>query len=214
MSLLQRAATLVALSLSLIGAAAYAADIDTPAIAVPTMATTSISAVSMIPVPIPPVAMVPTEDGLAAEADTDAGDVVAYPTLAAAVDAQDISEDLDPQLRCLAGAIYYEAKGEPLTGQLAVGEVILNRVASGRFGDNMCDVVTQPGQFSFVRGGRIPPVDPDRAAWRTALAIAKVAVADAWDSTAGKALFFHARRVSPRWNKTRVASIGNHIFYR
>ena len=56
----------------------------------------------------------------------------------------------------MAGAIYFEAKGEPLSGQLAVAEVILNRAKSGRFPKAICSVVTQRGQFSFVRGGRIP----------------------------------------------------------
>ncbi|MGN5375401.1 cell wall hydrolase [Sphingomonas hankookensis] len=106
------------------------------------------------------------------------------------------------------------SKGEPLTGQLAVADVILNRATSGRFPTSACAVLTQRGQFSFVKGGRLPDVDTSRPAWKTAVAIARIARQDLWDSPAEGALFFHARRVSPNWGKTRVASLGNHIFYR
>ena len=143
--------------------------------------------------------------------DADEDDTVAYPTLAAAVAAQEASAD-NEQIRCLAGAIYFEARGEPLSGQLAVAEVILNRANSGRFAKSACGVVTQPGQFSFVRGGRIPDV-AENARWRTAIAVAKVAMKDAWDSDAAKALYFTAGR-SPGRSLIRVASIGNHTFYR
>jgi spore germination cell wall hydrolase CwlJ-like protein len=143
---------------------------------------------------------------------TGADEQVAYPTLAAAVAAQNAAAD-NEELRCLAGAIYYESRGEPLSGQLAVAEVILNRAASGRFGGSVCDVVTQPGQFSFVRGGRVPDMPGNRDA-RTAAAVAKVALKDAWESDASDAMYFHARRVSQNWSRQRVAAIGNHVFYR
>jgi spore germination cell wall hydrolase CwlJ-like protein len=138
------------------------------------------------------------------------GDTVAYPTLAAAVAAQSTTAD-DESLRCLAGAIYFESRGEPLAGQLGVAQVILNRAASGRFADSVCGVVTQPGQFGFVRGGRIPPI-ADNANWRRAIAVAKVAMKDAWDGAAEKALFFNTSR--PGGAKVKVAAIGNHVFYR
>ena len=136
-----------------------------------------------------------------------------FATLAAAVAAQDPA-DADEPTRCLAGAIYFEAKGEPIDGQLAVAEVIINRAKSGRFPADLCDVVRQPGQFSFVHAGTIPDIDPSRANYRTALSVAKVAMAKGWASSAPHALYFHARRVgaSARW--VRVAEIGNHVFYR
>ncbi len=138
---------------------------------------------------------------------------LAYASLAAAVAAQDMGGAMSDELECLADAVYFESKGEPLAGQLAVAEVILNRTTSGRFQATICSVVKQPGQFSFVRGGRIPDA-PEGRQYRTATAIAKVALADAWDSPASKALYFHARRVSPGWNRARVATIGNHVFFR
>ena len=136
-----------------------------------------------------------------------------YATLAAAVAAQPATID-DEELNCVAIGVYYESKGEPLTGQLAVADVILNRTKSGRFPASACGVLTQRSQFSFVKGGRLPDVDTSRPAWKTAVAIARIARNDLWKSPAEGALFFHARRVSPNWGKTRVASLGNHIFYR
>jgi spore germination cell wall hydrolase CwlJ-like protein len=120
----------------------------------------------------------------------------------------------DEQHECLAGAVYFEAKGEPLRGQLSVAEVILNRTRSGRFPASVCAVVKQRGQFSFVRSGRIPAVARASAAWKRAVAIAHIARERLADGAAPRALFFHARYVSPRWKLTRVASVGNHIFYR
>lgn len=160
------------------------------------------------PVPAPPSAAIETT-----EADLQPGDQVAYPTLAAAVAAQGMDDGDDQQLRCLATSVYFESKGEPLAGQLAVAQVILNRAKQKRFGTSVCGVVTQPGQFSFVRGGQLPDVDESRAAYRTAVAVAKVAMAEAWDSPAPQALYFNGRR-APFAGRTRVASIGNHVFYR
>lgn len=116
---------------------------------------------------------------------------------------------------CLAGAVYFESKGEPLQGQLSVAQVVMNRSNSGRFPSSICGVVKQRGQFSFVRGGRIPPVARGSAAWHRAVAIARIAMSDLAESPAPRALFFHARRVSPGWRGlTRLATVGNHVFYR
>ncbi|WP_375248957.1 cell wall hydrolase [Sphingomonas sp.] len=143
---------------------------------------------------------------------TEADEEVAYPTLAAAVADQSVPSDTDEDLRCLAGAIYFESRGEPLNGQLAVAEVVLNRTQSRHFGGSVCDVVTQRGQFSFVRGGRVPAA-PNNRDWRTAVAVAKVAMKNAWESDATNALYFNGRRAGlPR--RVRVAAIGHHIFYR
>jgi spore germination cell wall hydrolase CwlJ-like protein len=136
-----------------------------------------------------------------------------FATLSAAVAAQDAPAELDRETHCLAAGIYYEAKSEPLAGQLAVADVILNRTKSGRFPKSVCGVITQAGQFSFVRGGSIP-TPPANAQWRRALAIAQVAQKDLFDSPAANALYFHARYVKGGWGRARVATVGNHIFYR
>lgn len=135
-------------------------------------------------------------------------------TLAALVDAQPVPADMDEDLRCLASAVYYEAKSESLAGQLAVARVIINRSQSGRFAKSLCGVVRQPSQFSFVRGGNVPQPRVDCLDWRQAVGIAQIALNGSWESKAEGALFFHARRVSPNWGKTRLAAIDNHIFYR
>ena len=117
-------------------------------------------------------------------------------------------------LECLAVGIYFESKSEPLAGQLAVGDVIANRAESGRFADTYCGVLFQRGQFSFVRGHSWPHINKQGRQWKTAVAVAKIVDQDLKDSAAEDALFFHARRVHPRWHKERVASIGNHIFFK
>ncbi|WP_166037099.1 cell wall hydrolase [Sphingosinicella sp. YJ22] len=137
-------------------------------------------------------------------------------SLASLVEQHAAAESEDEQFQCLASAVYFESRGEPLEGQLAVAEVILNRVASGRFRGTVCDVVTQPSQFSFVRGGRIPEPNRTSAAWSRAVAIARIAMDNLHDVTGDDSLFFHATYVRPSWGRpsARIARIGNHIFYR
>jgi N-acetylmuramoyl-L-alanine amidase len=119
------------------------------------------------------------------------------------------------ELECLATGIYFESKGEPLAGQLAVGKVIANRAASGgRFPSTYCGVLFQRSQFSFVHGHSLPTVPRSNKQWHTAVAIAKIVAQGLKESAVGNALFFHARYVSPGWHAKRIASIGNHIFYR
>jgi spore germination cell wall hydrolase CwlJ-like protein len=143
----------------------------------------------------------------------DVAETPEFTTLTAAVDAQAMPGDPDRELNCLAVGVYYESKGEPLAGQLAVAEVILDRTTSGRFPRNVCGVLTQRGQFSFVRGG-IVPTPPSNAQWRKAMAVAQVAQKNLWDSPVDGALYFHARYVSPGWHRPRVGTVGNHVFYR
>ncbi|RJG57768.1 cell wall hydrolase [Sphingobium terrigena] len=135
-------------------------------------------------------------------------------SLSALVAAHGDAEAVDGDMKCLAGAVYFESKGESLEGQLAVARVIINRAKSGRFADSLCGVVYQPSQFSFVRGHGMPPIRIDSRSWREAVAIAQIAMNDSWNSPAEGALFFHARRVSPGWGKAKLAMIDNHIFYR
>ena len=119
------------------------------------------------------------------------------------------------ELECLATGIYFESKSEPLAGQLAVGQVIANRADSGgRFPSTYCGVLFQRGQFSFVHGGSLPHVAHSNRQWQTAVAIAKIVDQHLKDSPVGNALFFHARYVSPGWHLKKVASIGNHVFFR
>lgn len=137
-----------------------------------------------------------------------------FASLAAMVAAHDAVGSLTADEECLAVATYFESKSESLEGQHAVAHVIINRANSGRFRPTMCGVVKQPGQFSFVRGGRLPAVNKSSRDWREAVAVSKIAMAGKWDSAAPGALSFHAKRVSPGWRLKRVGTVGNHVFYR
>ena len=88
------------------------------------------------------------------------------------------------------------------------------RQSGGRFPPSYCGVLFQRGQFSFVHGHSLPTVPRSSRQWQTAVAIAKIVDQGLKNSSVGNALFFHARYVSPDWRLKRVASIGNHIFYR
>lgn len=125
-----------------------------------------------------------------------------------------VPASLSREMRCLAGAVYFEARGESLDGQLAVGRVIVERASSSRFPNSYCGVVFQRSQFSFVRGNRMPRIRTSSNAWRKAVAVAQIAHEGSWQSPAEGALFFHATRVSPGWRLTRVARVDNHVFYR
>lgn len=135
-------------------------------------------------------------------------------SLAALVSELSSSELADRDAECLAGAVYFESKGEPLDGQLAVAKTIINRARSGRFPASICGVVLQPGQFSFVRGGGFPPIQRGSRFWKNAVAVSNIALNDLWDSSVDNALFFHARRVNPGWRLRKIAAVGNHVFYR
>ena len=150
-----------------------------------------------------------------ASADDDAARVNATGDLSTMVAQLRDAEAGSRELECLATGIYFESKSEPLAGQLAVGKVIANRAQSGgRFPGTYCGVLFQRGQFSFVHGGRLPSVPRASRQWQTAVAIAKIVDQRLQQSSAGNALFFHARYVSPGWRLKRVASIRNHVFYR
>ena len=135
--------------------------------------------------------------------------------LAAMVDANSVGI-LDEEANCLATAVYFESKGEPLEGQLAVAQVVLNRAASGRYPASLCGVVKQHAQFSFVRDGNFPWIDAGCNAWRRAQAIARIATKRLVASLPSDVLWYHADYVAPRWRQAlvKVEKIGAHIFYR
>lgn len=141
-------------------------------------------------------------------------DIISASSLAELVHAQDTDDILSAEEHCLAGAVYFESKGESLAGQLAVARVVIARANSGRFPTTLCGVVFQKSQFSFVRGADMPPVATGSTHWRNAVAISKIALSGSWKSPVEGALFFHARHVSPGWRLTRLGSVDNHIFYR
>jgi spore germination cell wall hydrolase CwlJ-like protein len=125
------------------------------------------------------------------------------------------------EFKCLATAIYFEARGESRLGQAAVAQVILNRVASVHYPKTVCAVVYQNWrwrnrcQFSFACDGK-PDVPKNLGAIECARTIARKALAGAgagW--SVGRATLYHANYVSPGWAEKamRVSEIGHHIFY-
>ena len=136
--------------------------------------------------------------------------------LYALVDRYSAGAPLDEQANCIAVAVYHEARGETLEGQLAVARVIMNRSISGRYPSSWCGVVKQPAQFSFVRKGYMPSVDQNSTAWRNALGVTRLAINNAVESVPTDCLWYHANYVAPSWGRrlTRVSQIGAHIFYR
>ena len=164
--------------------------------------------------PAAPTLPQPAADALSSDAlaTVTATPKTRYSSLAHAVAAQSAGGE-DEDLRCLAGAIYFESKGEPLVGQLGVAKVILNRTKSGRYPGDVCAVIKQRGQFGFVRGGQIPAINSGSLAYRTAVAVAKVALTGSWDDPVSGALYFNGVR-APRPGGKRVATIGGHAFYR
>jgi N-acetylmuramoyl-L-alanine amidase len=154
---------------------------------------------------------VPVELDGTAPAPADAPASMTAASLDLLVAAQPVSDEVSADIKCLATAVYFEARSESLSGQLAVGRVIVNRARSGRFPGSYCGVVNQPSQFSFSRAQR---GNLNARMWRNAIAIAQIADQGAWQSEAEGALYFHAARVSPGWRLRRVAQIDNQIFYR
>jgi spore germination cell wall hydrolase CwlJ-like protein len=137
------------------------------------------------------------------------------PSLDALVGTYAAAETDGAEQDCLANAVYFEARGESLEGQLAVAEVVMNRAASGRYPATLCGVVVQPAQFSFVRRGNIPAADRASEAWRRAVAIARIAGERAARVLPRNVLWYHANYVSPSWGRrlARNTQIGLHIFY-
>ena len=123
---------------------------------------------------------------------------------------------LSEEMQCLAGAVYFESRGEPLAGQLAVAQVIINRAEDRRFPSSYCGVVFQRSQFSFVKNGHMPRIRTGTLAWKRAQAVARIAHRGLWDSEASDALYFHANYVRPSWSRRKVAlaTIDTHVFYR
>ena len=134
-------------------------------------------------------------------------------------------------LACLATAIYFEARGEPMVGQVAVAQVIVNRVYDERFPDTVCDVVKQGEyytwnksipikyrcQFSFWCDGK-PEVMRDENAKQWAYNVDEAALEGLFYDTTSGATHYHADYVVPDWSKnsmfTKTVQINAHIFYR
>lgn len=129
--------------------------------------------------------------------------------------------DAQEELACLTEAIYFEARGESINGQIAVAEVIINRAESPLFPNNVCDVITQGAeklnscQFSYKCDGE-PEYMNNRKAFRRASDVAILMMKGERRGLSGDATHYHADYVDPYWSKALVktSEVGTHIFYR
>ena len=133
------------------------------------------------------------------------------------------AEFRERQLGCLAKNIYFEAGSEPFEGKAAVAQVTLNRVNSGQFPGDVCKTIYQKNivyekvicQFSWTceRVSGAKPVNKSNYD-ESMIAAQKVLMEDFRLPSLQDALYYHADYIDPHWNRTRVAKIGHHIFYK
>jgi spore germination cell wall hydrolase CwlJ-like protein len=125
--------------------------------------------------------------------------------------------------KCLADAVYFEARGEPMRGQMAVAQVVMNRVFSGRYPNNVCGVVYQNAnrrlacQFTFACEGKNLSRIDEPEMWAQAKRIAKDTLdGKIWLAEVGHATHYHAYWVHPSWvhEMARLYKLGVHTFYR
>ena len=130
---------------------------------------------------------------------------------------------------CLALNVYHEARDQPFIGQVAVAQVVMNRVYDDRYPDHPCEVVFQGPtyswnvdfpvrhrcQFSWYCDGK-SDATPDEGAWQMAIKIAHGVYYGNLDDFVEGATHYHATYVHPEWaeTKTLIAQIGDHVFYR
>jgi len=117
---------------------------------------------------------------------------------------------------CLAQVIYFEARGEPVAGQIAVAQVTINRRDSSLFPNTLCGVVSQQGpcQYSWYCDGKSDVLPINDEAYEARLLANKILANKPEDITGG-ALFFHSTSIDPGWyNLEKTVEIGAHVFYR
>lgn len=132
------------------------------------------------------------------------------------------SEDRVKQLSCLTRNIYWEAANEPFEGKVAVAQVTLNRLESGKFANTVCGVVQQKTvvyqkvicQFSWYCDSAVKTRAVHPELWKEAEAVAKKVLFENFRLPSMQdAMYYHADYVNPRWGKPKIAKIGRHIFY-
>jgi len=150
-----------------------------------------------------------------------------FSSLRANMQQQDVvgvtAADRTKQLECLTRNIYWEAASEPFEGKVAVAQVTMNRVVSGKFGSGVCGVVYQKNvfyekvvcQFSWACeiNHKIKPIYPNK--WAESEEVAKKVLLENFRLPGlTQAMYYHATYVNPGWRLQRVTQIGQHIFYK
>lgn len=133
------------------------------------------------------------------------------------------ARDMQKQIQCMAKNIYWEAGNEPFEGKVAVAQVTMNRVASGKFPESVCGVVYQKTaayekvvcQFSwFCEANNVTkPIHPKL--YQESEDVAKMVMLEGMRLPSLKeAMYYHADYINPKWNKQKITQIGHHIFYK
>ena len=128
---------------------------------------------------------------------------------------------MNRELKCLSEALYFEARGEQIEGQIAVADVIINRKNSNQFPSTICGVVSEGApkrnacQFSYNCDGKLELIH-DKKTYRRIVKLASMILNGAFSNVTDGATFFHASEVSPNWSKKfkKTRKIGRHIFYK
>ena len=165
--------------------------------------------------PLPPALLSPAAPILAVDTSALRDDDDNAVTDDTGSDTQIASNDaIDEELECMAKVVVHEAGNQPRAGQLAVAQLIQNRMESGRFADTICGVVNQPGQF-FKTASYNPRRDTDT--WSSAVEVSREARARRTADVAPGAMFFRAAYAAQTGffrTRTRVVTLGDHVFYR
>jgi spore germination cell wall hydrolase CwlJ-like protein len=137
----------------------------------------------------------------------------------------EVGPEFNKEVECLAQNIYYESAKESFEGKLAVAQVTINRVKSGKFANTVCGVVQQKDringvmvcQFSWFCNQAYTKLIRNNYQWEESVIVAKKALTEpvAHDIlNKQNAMYYHANYVNPGWKLTKVTQIGNHIFYK
>jgi len=196
-------AGLMSTGIALVAAHAEVADTNVPALTV----TQPVQPVLEAPAAAP-VQAAPASTSTSSSEATPAAERATAPRRTASASASAAAPDRE--LTCLAKVVVHEAGNQSRAGQLAVAQVVMNRVRSPRFPNTICGVVMQRGQFFNVHAYN-PPRD---GRWRRALEVARDAREGVSAPVVGGAFFFHAAYAPPFRGRTRVARLGDHVFYR
>ncbi len=128
---------------------------------------------------------------------------------------------MNRELKCLSEALYFEARGEQIEGQIAVADVIINRKNSKQFPSTICGVVSEGShkrhacQFSYNCDGKLELIY-DKKTYRRIVKLSSIILNGSFSNVTNGATFFHASEVSPSWSKKfkKTKKIGRHIFYK
>jgi spore germination cell wall hydrolase CwlJ-like protein len=132
-------------------------------------------------------------------------------------------KEREQQIQCLTQNIYWEAASEPFEGKVAVAQVTLNRMNSGKFPSTVCGVVQQRNvfydkvvcQFSWFCESTYKHRVVHPKMWEESEQVAKKVLLEGFRlDTLREALYYHADYVNPKWNKDKIGKIGQHIFYK